>query len=151
MDGTAAQTPLPDVGTAEVIDRFYEALTRGDVAGARACVTADLTVWHSFDRIAIGLEEAVAGWEDMVAGFPERSFVDVRRSPVPGGWVQRQQMMGRTASGTQVAWPVCLFVTLRDRLISRIDEYIDRAGRYEPAGDTTATPGLPPSRLDGVL
>ena len=148
---SASETSLPTAETADVIDRFYDALTRGDIAGARACVTDDLVVWHSFDRIPVGLDEAMAGWVDMIANFPERWFVDVRRSPVPGGWVQRQQMVGRTASGTRMAWPVCLVVTLRDGLVARIDEYIDRAGQYEPAEGSTSTPGLPPARPASVL
>jgi hypothetical protein len=87
----------------------------------------------------------------MFAAFPERSFVDARRSRVPGGWVQRHQLIGLRADGAQMAWPVCMFVTLRDGLIARIDEYIDRAGSYAPASGDPATPGLPPARPDTVL
>jgi hypothetical protein len=59
-------------------------------------------------------------------------------------------MVVRTAAGDRMAWPLCLFVTLRDGLVSRMDEYIDRAGRYVPADGDTSTPGLP-SAGDGVL
>jgi ketosteroid isomerase-like protein len=148
---TTTGTTLPAADTAAVIDRLYDALARGDVAGARACVTDDLVIWHSFDRVVIGLDEVVAAWEELVAGFPERSFVDVRRSPVPDGWVQRHQLVGRTSSGARVAWPLCLFVTLREGLVARMDEYIDRAGRYDLSAGTTTTPGLPPASANGVL
>lgn len=148
---TTTQTDLPAAETAAVIDRMYDALARGDVDAARACVTDDLVVWHSFDQVAVGLDDVVTGWEQLVSGFPERSFVDVRRSPVPGGWVQRHTMVATAASGARVAWPLCLFVTLRDGLVARVDEYIDRAGRYEPAAGGTGTPGLPPASPTGVL
>ena len=30
-----------------------------------------------------------------------------------------------------MGWPVCIVVEIRDGLIARIDEYIDRAGWFE--------------------
>jgi hypothetical protein len=148
---TTSETAVPAAGTAAVLDRLYEALARGDVAGARSCVTDDLVVWHSFDQRAVGPGAVVTAWEQLVDGFVERSFVDVRRSPVPGGWVQRHTMVCTTASGARTAWPLCLFVTLRDGLVARMDEYIDRAGRFEPAAGDPTTPGLPPATSPGVL
>lgn len=132
-----------------VIERMYDALARGDVADARACCTPDAIVWHSFDRIAQDLDETVRGWNDLVAAFPERGFADVRRTPTPDGWVVRQLMVGRTPAGVRLAWPVCAIITLRDGLIARLDEYIDRTGSYvlhddAPAFADLTTPGLPP-------
>jgi ketosteroid isomerase-like protein len=135
----------------DIIDRLYGALAEGDVEAARACCTDDLEVWHSFDQKVVDLKQTLAGWRQLVGGFPERDFVDVRRSPVPGGWVQRHQMVARTHDGKRIAWPLCLFVTTRDGLICRIDEYIDRAGSYEIDEDVTATTGLAPSRSGAVL
>ncbi|SEO82473.1 nuclear transport factor 2 family protein [Trujillonella endophytica] len=141
---------LPAPETAAVVDRMYDALARGDVAAARACVTDDVVVWHSFDQVPVGHAELLTAWEQLIGGFAERSFVDVRRSPVPGGWVQRHTMVCTTASGDRVAWPLCMFFTLRDGLVCRMDEYIDRAGRYTPDAHATTTPGLPPASA-GVL
>jgi ketosteroid isomerase-like protein len=125
-----------------IVDRLYRALADGDVAAARACCTEDLQVWHSFDQKIMNLDESVVGWQQLVDGFAERTFTDVRRYPIPGGWVQRQQMIAATSAGLRMAWPVCLFVTVRDGLICRIDEYIDRAGYYEIAEGATSTAGL---------
>ena len=131
---TGAEAGLPAAGTAAVIHRLFGGLSRGDVAGARACVTDDLVVWHGYDRLVLNLEEIVPVWHEMLVRFAERSYVDVRRSPVPGGWVQRHQMLVRSASGERMAWPACLFVTLQDGLIARLDEYIDVAGRSRADG-----------------
>jgi ketosteroid isomerase-like protein len=135
----------------EIIDRLYGALADGDVTAARACCTDDLQVWHSFDQKIVDLQQTLLGWQQLVDGFPERSFVDVRRAAVPGGWVQRHQMVARTPDGKRLAWPLCLFVTTRDGLVCGIDEYIDRAGTYEIGEDVTTTTGLPPSDGGGVL
>jgi ketosteroid isomerase-like protein len=115
----------------EVIDRLFDALSAGDLDAARDCFTPNGVVWHSFDRVEQDRAAMVEGWRGLVAGFPERSFVDAWRAPIPGGFVQRQLMVGVTASGARLAWPVCIFVTLEAGRIARLDEYIDRAGKFE--------------------
>ena len=136
------------MGDPAVITRMYDALARGDLAAARACCTPDAVVWHSFDRVALNLDETAQGWEQLVAGFPERGFADVRLTPTPDGWMVRQLMVGQTAAGVRLAWPLCAVITLRDGRIARLDEYIDRAGSYVLEGEAPplaelTTPGLP--------
>jgi ketosteroid isomerase-like protein len=118
-----------DGGT--VIDRLFAALAAGDLEAAGDCFTPGGVVWHSFDRVEQDRAAMVEGWRGLVAGFPERSFVDAWRAPIPGGFVQRQLMVGVTASGARLAWPVCIFVTLEGDKIARLDEYIDRTGKFE--------------------
>ena len=134
------------MGDPAVIARMYDALARGDVAAARACCTPDAIVWHSFDQVALDLDATVKGWEQLVAGFPERGFADVRLTETPEGWAVRQLMVGRTQAGVRIAWPLCAFITLRDGLIARLDEYIDRAGTFAIADGmelaSLRTPGL---------
>jgi len=120
--------------TGAVIDRLFAALSRGDVPAAAACCTPDARIWHSFDRIAQDMGEAKAGWEAFIAGFPARAFVDVRRSAIPGGFVQQHTMVVKTAAGANIAWPVCLVAKVKDGLIARIEEYMDRAGSYPAPG-----------------
>jgi hypothetical protein len=145
------QAASPTAGADQVIDRFYGALAAGDVEAACACCTADAVFWHSFDRVEMSLDEIVPSWRALVAGFAARAFTDVRRAPIPGGFVQRQLMVGRTAGGARIAWPVCFFVTLRDGLIARLDEYLDRAGSFQVDADDAATPGLPPPDADPLV
>lgn len=126
-----------------VIDALFDALSAGDLEAASACFTPGGVVWHSFDRVEQGRAAMVEGWRGLIAGFPERSFPDVWRAPIPGGFVQRHLMVGRTAAGARFAWPVCIFVTLERGRIARLDEYIDRAGKFEVGDGTPVTPGLP--------
>lgn len=126
-----------------VIDRMFAALSAGDLAEAAACFTPDARIWHSFDCIAHDLGGIMAEWAGLVVGFPQRDFVDVRRQPTPGGFVQQHVMTGITASGARKAWPVCIVVRIENGRIARLDEYIDRAGAFEPpAGELLRTPGL---------
>ncbi len=126
-----------------VIDRFYAGLASGDLDTSLACLSADARIWHCFDGIAQDRQSSLAGWQDLVANFPCRAFGDIRRHSIPGGFVQQMMMTVRTASGAGFGWPICVVIKVADGLITRIDEYIDRAGRFELAAESDiATPGL---------
>lgn len=134
--------PMPDCDGA-IIDRFYGALGSGDLDAALACLTSHAQVWHSFDGHVSDRQQSLEGWRALLAGFPERAFVDVRRHAISSGFVQQHMMTARTLDGALVGWPICVFVEVTDGLISRIDEYIDRAGRLKVADLHEAkTPGL---------
>lgn len=134
---------MSDAGDGAVIDRMFAALSCGNLADAAACFTPDARIWHSFDCIAHDLGAIMLEWEGLVANFPLRDFVDVRRQPTSSGFVQQHVMTGTTASGARRAWPVCIVVRIKDGHIARLDEYIDRAGAFEPlAGGPVRTPAL---------
>lgn len=131
------------VSDGAVIDRFYEGLATGDLDMSLACLSADARIWHCFDGIAQDRESSLAGWQELVANFPGRVFSDVRRHAIAGGFVQQMMMTVRTASGASFGWAICVVIRVEDGLIKRIDEYIDRAGRFDVAeGAAIATPGL---------
>jgi hypothetical protein len=131
------------VAEGEIIDRMYGELARGNLEEALACLTPDARIWHCFDGIAQDRPAILAGWQALLAGFPEFAFVDVRRHAITGGFVQQQMMTARTASGDLISWAICLVVRLENGLIARVEEYIDRAGRFSVADlHSTATPGL---------
>lgn len=127
----------------EIIDRMYGALAHGNLDEAMGCLTPDASVWHCFDGIAQDRPAILESWKALLAGFPEFAFVDVRRQPIAGGFVQQQMMTARTASGEKIAWAICLLVKLENGLIARVEEYIDRTGRFSVADLHSAlTPGL---------
>lgn len=127
----------------EVIDRFFGALSAGDIRGMKDCCTADAKFWHSFDQKEVDLAEMLPAWEGLSQAMHEVSFVDVRRNATPGGFVQQHVMIAGDAEGKRKGWPICVMVKVSGDLIERLDEYMDRAGAFAvPAGMSTA-PGLP--------
>jgi ketosteroid isomerase-like protein len=132
-------------GSAEdaVIDRFYDALSSGDIAAARACCTDDVRMWHSHDGIEQDLDQLAQVWTQFVAVFPKRVFTDVRRSPTRNGYVQQHLLIVHTADGQKMAWPACILVKIRDGRIARVDEYIHLGGSLPVVDDNMLTPGLP--------
>lgn len=125
------------------VDRMFDALARGDVAAARATCTPDARIWHGFDGQALDLDGIAEQWAALIAATAERGIADVRRQPTPDGLVQQHLFFVRPAGGQRKVWPVCVVVRLKNGLIARLDEYIDRAGSYAVADDEPlATPGF---------
>jgi hypothetical protein len=122
------------------IDELFLSLSRGDLAGMRSCFAPNARIWHSFDCLALTLDQASSGFSAFIAAFPERSFRDVQRAVIPGGFVQRHLTVARDSKGVYRAWPTCVFMLLQDHLITRLDEYLDRAGSL--TGNLAVTPGL---------
>jgi len=124
------------------VTRLYDALSRGDIAAARACCAPDVRFWHCFDGIAQDLDGAAQGWEGLVAHTVARQSEDVRSVPTAEGLVQQFVFVVRTLAGERKAWPVCVVVKFKDGLITRLDEYIDRAGSFDPGEGPVTTPGF---------
>ncbi|WP_405182616.1 nuclear transport factor 2 family protein [Nocardia sp. NBC_01377] len=137
-----------------VIDRLFIGLEHGDVGAAVACLTDAATIWHSFDRVVHDVDSIRADWERLVAGSSLRRVTDVRRAPIPTGFVQQHLMTVHTRTGARLAWPACIVVRIEDGRIARLDEYLDRAGHFIPVEDSRTTPGLEPidrsARTDGA-
>ncbi|TGD71270.1 hypothetical protein E4634_18525 [Mangrovimicrobium sediminis] len=112
----------------EIVDRFYAALARKDLASALACCTENACFWHNFDDVEQNLEQAARGWQALFDGFTENRIDKVRRDPIPGGLVQRHRFLLRAADGVLKARPCCIFVSFSAGRIARLDEYIDLSG-----------------------
>lgn len=125
-----------------VVEGFYEALARGDVGALRASFAPGAIIWHSFDGIAQDVDTAIKALEGLIAHSAKRGFEDVRQEPISGGLLRRQLFVLTLPDGVRKAWPVCLIIRIEDGLITRMDEYMDRAGSFAPGEGEVATPGL---------
>lgn len=126
-----------------VIDRLFTALSDGDLVAARSCCMDDAVFWHSFDQLAMNMDEIAKSWEDFFKSFPARNFVDVRRQSVGDGFLQQHLMVATLPNGDRRGWPACILVKLENGRIKRLDEYLDRAGSFPVSPDSPTTPGLP--------
>jgi ketosteroid isomerase-like protein len=131
------------IDEAEIIVRLYAAMTSGDIAAARACCNDQARFWHCFDGVSQSLDEASRSWEALTKVFCAMRVQDVRRIKLSDGrWLVQQLFVARRAEGKEIGWAICLLVTLRDALIDRIEEYIDRAATFPIDSPNTRTPGL---------
>lgn len=123
------------------IAKLYDALSAGSAAEARKAFSPDAVSWHSFDQQEQDLDTVIASFEQLIANSAARGIADIHRIEIPGGVVQEHAFWMETQGGVRMAWPVCLVVRIEDGLIARINEYMDRAGRYSPGEDVVQVPG----------
>lgn len=128
------------------IDKLYNAIELGDLDAVMACFTHDARLWHCFDRIAQHRDAFRAGFSDLIENLRERRIFGIRRFELPEGLLQQHVMVVKLPTGERKAWPVCIIVRVEGDKIARIDEYIDRAGSFDPGLLTGVhIPGIEPS------
>lgn len=128
---------------AAVVDRLYSALASKDLESARAWCSPTARFWHSFDGVAQDLDRAAQGWQGLFAMFREHRIIDVRRAELPDGLVQRHLLLLRGEDGVLKGKPCCIFVSVQNGVIARLDEYVDLTGNLILADDERITAGLP--------
>lgn len=124
------------------LDGFFGGLANRNLDECRAALAADARVWHSYDGIAHDRDGILSSFANLLAVFTEIRFGDIHRQATATGFVQQHVMVVKTGDGPARAWPVCVVVRIEDGLIVRLDEYIDRAGSFEPTDGPLVTPGF---------
>jgi len=112
--------------TERVAQRLTDAIESGDPNAIAACCTDNVVVWHNYDNLEVGFDVVVPMLSTLVARVPGVRYVDVRRYPIERGYVQQHVVRGDAPSG-RLNLPACMIVDVRDGLIARIEEYLDRA------------------------
>jgi uncharacterized protein len=125
-DIVAAVTDAKEMNA--LADRMARAYEQGDLDGVAACYAPDALLWHNFD----GSEQTVAEQLDATRWLGENlkdlKYEVVARHFFEGGYVQQQVVHGTVIKdGEPFAMPTCMNVTVRDGLVTRLDEYLDSA------------------------
>jgi uncharacterized protein len=114
----------------ELADRLMTAITRGDTDTVRGLYAPGALIWFNGPGPGGGTEQDVADnlrtlrW--LARNLAGLRYDDIRRDPLPGGYVQRHVLHGHLADGAPVEIAACLFVTVDgDGHITRIEEYAD--------------------------
>lgn len=120
---------------ADVADRLFAAIERGDGAGLAALWSDDIVVW----RLGGGRERdkprALKVIEWFVDATSARRYEVLDRQVFDGGFVQQHLVHAVANNGSPLSFRACLVVRVRpDGLISRIDEYLDPADLSSLAG-----------------
>ena len=114
----------------ELADRLLAAITSGDTDTVRGLYAPGALIWHNGPGPGGGEEQGVDDnlrtlrW--LARNLTGMRYDDIRRDPLPGGYVQRHVLCARMAYGTQLEIAACLLVTVDgDGHITRIEEYAD--------------------------
>ncbi|MFF0492005.1 nuclear transport factor 2 family protein [Nocardia sp. NPDC004068] len=111
----------------ELADRFFAAVSAGDVATLTELYAPDARIWHNDDNAEQTVAENLRVLRWLSRTVEDLRYEDIRRHPLPDGFAQQHVLRGRLAGHGALEVPACLFVRVREGRIVRIEEYVDSA------------------------
>ncbi|HEY8173274.1 MAG TPA: nuclear transport factor 2 family protein [Dehalococcoidia bacterium] len=112
-------------GMLELAERFFAAVTAGDLEAVRAMYAPDAVVWHNYDRASQSVDEnlrVLGALPSLVENF---RYDDVRRQATLDGFIEQHVVRGTTPGGDELDIPACIVCTVVGGRITRLDEYFD--------------------------
>jgi ketosteroid isomerase-like protein len=113
--------------TAEVAAQLFAHIEAGHVEAVAALYHDDIAVWHNFDNATQAKAANLRTLAGLIAIAPQRRYEVLERHTIGDRFIQRHNLHCRTAAGAEVVIPACIFITVQDGAIRRIDEYLDIA------------------------
>jgi uncharacterized protein len=111
----------------EVAQQLFERIEAKNVDGVAALYADDILVWHNFDNATQSKAENLRTLGGLTKNVAQIRYDVTERLSLGDRVVQRHVLRCRAANGEEVAIPACIFVSVRDGKITRIDEYLDTA------------------------
>jgi uncharacterized protein len=108
-------------------DRFFGAVTSGDIDAVRACYARNAVIWHNTDGVEQSSEQNLAVLNWIAKNIKDFRYEEVRFQPTPGGFVEQHLTNGTAPSGKAFSISACIVCTVVDGRITRLDEYLDSA------------------------
>jgi ketosteroid isomerase-like protein len=131
--------PEPDLRStvADVADRLFAAIERGDSAAVEALWDDDVLVWKSAEPEDQTKKRALRVIFWFMGATTERRYEILDRQFFDGGFVQQHILHATGRNGGLISMRVCIVIRVgANGLISRIDEYFDPAA-IAPLLDST--------------
>jgi ketosteroid isomerase-like protein len=119
---------------------LFAAIEAKDPAAVGALYADDVAVWHNFDDACQDKAANLATLSGLCAAATKIRYDVTERLELEAGRVlQRHVLRVSVPSGETFAIPACIFVTVANGKITRIDEYLDtgQANRLRAASGRT--------------
>jgi ketosteroid isomerase-like protein len=122
---------------ADVADRLFAAIEKGDAAAVEAMWDDDVAVWKSAEPEDQAKKRALRVIFWFMDATTERRYEILDRQLFDGGFVQQHVLHATGRNGGLISMRVCIVIKVgANGLISRIDEYFDPAA-IAPLLDST--------------
>ena len=120
--------PMSPEAIDALADRIFAAIEAADVESIASIWADDVVVWHNTDGIEQERSANLRVLDWMVGSTTLRSYRNIRRTIVAGGFVQQHVLHVELPDGRTADVPAALFVEVDNGRITRIDEYLDGIG-----------------------
>ena len=111
----------------DVARQLFEQIEAKRPDGVAALYADDVQVWHNFTNATQTKAENLRVLGGLTKNVAQIRYEVVERVLLGDRVMQRHLLHCRVANGEEIVIPACIFVTVRDGKISRIDEYLDTA------------------------
>lgn len=109
----------------EVAARLFDNIEQKRVDAVAALYADDMTVWHNFSNAEQSKADNLKTLEGLAGSVDSLRYEVLERLLLGERVMQRHNLRCRTRAGTEIVIPACIFITVKDGLIRRIDEYLD--------------------------
>lgn len=124
--------------------RLFAGIEAGRSAEVSAIYADGIEVWHNFSNRIQTKAENLRTLEGLIASAGAIRYEVIERLALDDRRVmQRHNLRVRTAQGEEFVIPACIFITVDDGRIVRIDEYLDtgQANALRRASGRETVPG----------
>jgi ketosteroid isomerase-like protein len=112
---------------AEVAAALFANIEAGHVEAVAALYHDDVAVWHNFDGATQTKAQNLRVLKGLIETVRELRYEVLERHTIGDRFIQRHNLHCTTQHGDVITIPACVFITVQDRKIHRIDEYLDIA------------------------
>ena len=125
----------------EVAAHLFENIEAKRVDAVAALYADDIAVWHNFSNVEQSKAENLATLDGLARSVESLRYEVLERVLLGDRIMQRHNLCCRTSAGSEVVIPACIFITVKDGLIRRIDEYLD-TGQANRLREATGRPRI---------
>ena len=111
----------------ELAKKYMNALSAGDVAGARSCLHPDARIWHNYDGAEQSVDENMGTFKFLLQKSTELSYDIHRMEEIEGGYLQRHTLNITSVAGDKLSSEALAMIFVEGGQITRIEEFIDPA------------------------
>ena len=108
-------------------EKFVGAIQAGDTQAVRACYAPGAKIWHNTDNIEQTVDDNMKVLDWFIRTLPDRNYRVLNREALKSGFLQQHVLEATLPDGTKWKMSACVVVTMKDGLITRLDEYLDSA------------------------
>jgi ketosteroid isomerase-like protein len=111
----------------DVAQQLFTQIEAKHVDGVAALYADDILVWHNFTNATQTKAENLKVLDGLTKNVAQIRYDVTERVLLGERVMQRHLLRCRVANGEEIVIPACIFVTVRDEKICRIEEYLDTA------------------------